>query len=139
MTVRYERPVRFEEVDAAQIVFFARFFNLCHEAMERMFDPLDGGYVRLITERYVGFPAVHVDCDWKASLRYGDVAVIDTDVVHVGTTSATLRYQIRRRDDNVHCATIKHVIVAADLRSREKCPLPLDCRAILDTHLIRGT
>ncbi len=32
-----EREVRFEDVDPAQIVFFARFLSYAHEAMERFF------------------------------------------------------------------------------------------------------
>ncbi|MFO0672802.1 MAG: acyl-CoA thioesterase [Polyangiaceae bacterium] len=83
----YERPVRFEDVDAAGIVFFARFLNYCHEAMEAFFGPLDGGYVRLINERHIGLPAVHLDVDYKAPLRYGDVARIEVTIPHVGRSS----------------------------------------------------
>jgi 4-hydroxybenzoyl-CoA thioesterase len=56
-----EREVRFEDVDPAQIVFFARFLSYAHEAMERFFGELPGGYPRLIGERRVGMPAVHVE------------------------------------------------------------------------------
>ena len=42
--VSLERPIKFEDVDAASIVFFARFLNYAHEAMERFFAPLEGGY-----------------------------------------------------------------------------------------------
>ena len=40
----HERAVRFEEVDAAGIVFFGRFMEYCHEAMERFFDGVPDGY-----------------------------------------------------------------------------------------------
>ncbi|NVL83963.1 acyl-CoA thioesterase, partial [Escherichia coli] len=72
----HDRPVHFEDVDAAGIVFFARFFAYCHDAMERFFDGVDGGYVALITERKIGFPAVHASSDFKAPITYGDVARI---------------------------------------------------------------
>ena len=134
MSVVYERPVRFEEVDAAGIAFFARFFNWCHEAMERFFDGVPGGYVDLITKRRVGFPAVHLTADWKAPLRYGDVASIETTIVKVGTTSATLRYVLTRVSDGVHVATIEHVTVATDLDTMTKRPIPDDCRAHLEAH-----
>ena len=42
--IDYERPIRFEEVDAAGIVFFGRFSSYCHDAMERLFDAVSGGY-----------------------------------------------------------------------------------------------
>ena len=134
MSVVYERAVRFEEVDAAGIAFFARFFNWCHEAMERFFDGVTGGYVGLIMKRRVGFPAVHLTADWKAPLRYGDVARIETSVVNIGTTSATLRYVLTRMSDGVHAATIEHVVVASSLDTMTKQPIPDDCRALLETH-----
>ena len=36
---RYERPVRFAEVDAARIVFFARYLDFCHDALEALSTP----------------------------------------------------------------------------------------------------
>lgn len=134
MAVVYQRAVRFEEVDAAGIAFFARFFNWCHEAMERFYDGVPGGYVDLIVKRRVGFPAVHLTADWKAPLRYGDVASIETSVVKIGTTSATLRYVLTRVADGVHVATIEHVTVATDLDTMTKRAIPDDCRALLEAH-----
>jgi 4-hydroxybenzoyl-CoA thioesterase len=128
----YDRKVRFEEVDAAGIVFFARFLTYCHEAMEHLFDALPGGYVGLITERRVGFPAVHLQADWKTPLRYGDVVRIETSVITVGTTSATFRHVVTR--DSAHVATIDHVVVSTDLDAMTKRTLPDDCRALLVGH-----
>ncbi len=132
--IRYERPVRFEDVDAAQIVFFARFFSYCHEAMESLFAPLDGGYVRLIIGRKIGLPAVHVEADFKTPLCYGDVARIDVTVPHVGTTSCTLVYDIYRASDGARAATIRHVCVVTDLGTLTKIPIPEDMRAVLTAH-----
>ena len=73
----YRRPVRFEEVDAAAIVFFARYLNICHEAMESFFDELAGGYAGLILGRKVGLPAVRADAEYTAPARYGDVLVVE--------------------------------------------------------------
>jgi 4-hydroxybenzoyl-CoA thioesterase len=136
MSVLYERAVRFEEVDAAGIAFFARFFNWCHEAMERFFDGVPGGYVSLITKRKIGFPAVHLTADWRAPLRYGDVVRIETTVMKVGTTSATFRYSLTRTSDGEHVATIDHVTVATNLDTMKKQPLPDDCRSLLEAHRV---
>ena len=130
-----ERPVRFEEVDAAGIVFFGRFFHYCHDAMERLFDGVPGGYVDLITRRRIGFPAVHVEADYKAPLRYGDVARIETSVAKLGTTSCTFRYVFTRAKDGVHVATLEHVTVSSALDTMTKVPHPPDVRALLEEHL----
>src|SRR5215831_9660029 len=100
----YERPVHFEDVDASGAVFFARVLHYCHEAMEALFSPLDGGYVKLINERKIGLPAVRIEADFTAPLRYGDCAVIDVTAPHVGTTSCTLAYDVRRAADGARVA-----------------------------------
>jgi 4-hydroxybenzoyl-CoA thioesterase len=129
--LRYERPVRFEDVDAAQILFFPRFLSYCHEAMEALFGALDGGYVRLIRERKIGLPAVHIDVDFTSPLTYGDVARIDVTAPKIGTTSCTLRYAITRAKDGVLAATVNHVCVVSDLTTLTKIPIPDDVRAVL--------
>jgi YbgC/YbaW family acyl-CoA thioester hydrolase len=134
MSVIYDRACRFEEVDAAGIAFFARFFYWCHEAMEHFFNDVPGGYAALILKRKIGFPAVHVTADWKTPLRYGDVVHIETSTTKIGTTSTTFRHVLMRTSDNAHVATIEHVVVSMDLVTMAKIPLPDDCRALLEKH-----
>jgi 4-hydroxybenzoyl-CoA thioesterase len=128
----YERPVSFEDVDAAGIVFFARYFGYCHEAMERFFDAIPGGYVDLITKRKIGFPTVHLETDFTAPLRYGDVARITVAVVKVGTSSCTFRYDLKRVSDGASVAGVTQVVVSTSLETMTKVPLPADCRAALE-------
>jgi 4-hydroxybenzoyl-CoA thioesterase len=135
MAFVYERPVRFEEVDAAQIVFFPRFLNYCHEAMEALFGALDGGYVALIRDRRIGLPAVHVECDFTLPLRYGDVARIEVTIDRIGRSSCTFRYVFTRAADGAAVAVILHVCAVSDLRNVSAIPIPDDVRAVLDAHL----
>lgn len=134
MAIAFEHSVRFEEVDAAGIVFFARFFHWCHDAMAHFFAGVPDGYVGLITKRRIGFPTVHVSSDWKAPLRYGDVVRIDTTVTKIGTTSFALRHVMTRTRDEIHVATVHHVVVATRLDTVEKLTLPADVRAVLEAH-----
>ena len=92
--IAFDRPVKFEEVDAANIVFFARFVTYAHEAMEHFFGALRGGYAGLILERRVGFPAVHVEMAFTAPARYGDVLRIETRVARIGNRSAVFWYRM---------------------------------------------
>jgi 4-hydroxybenzoyl-CoA thioesterase len=132
----YERPVRFEEVDAAGIVFFPRFLSYCHEAMEHLFDDVEGGYVHLIRDRKVGVPAVHVECDFKSPLRYGDVARIETSVEKLGRTSVSFRYAISRLSDRMAVASILHVCAVSDLVALKAIPIPEDVREALERHVL---
>jgi 4-hydroxybenzoyl-CoA thioesterase len=131
----HDRTVRFEDIDAAGIVFFARFSNYCHDAMERFFDELPGGYAELIVGRKVGFPAVHVTSDFTAPLRYGDVARIEGTVTKLGTTACHFHFKVMRAKDLSLVATMQHVHVCSDLRTMTKLPFPPDVRAALEKHL----
>ncbi|EYF01570.1 acyl-CoA thioesterase [Chondromyces apiculatus] len=131
----YRRMVRFEEVDAAGLVFFARFVGYAHEAMEQLFAPVEGGYAGLILARRVGLPAVRVEADHPAPVRYGDTLRIETTVARLGTRSATLRYRMFRASDEVLAAEIRHTVVTTDLEKLVSCAMPADVRAVLESHV----
>jgi 4-hydroxybenzoyl-CoA thioesterase len=131
----FERPVRFEDVDAAQIVFFSRFLNYCHEAMEALFATLEGGYAGLIVKRKIGMPAVHVEADFTSPLRFGDVAQIGVSVDRIGKSSTTLRYRFTQAASGVPVAVITHTVVLSDLVVLRSVPIPEDVRAVLEAHI----
>lgn len=132
--IALEREIRFEEVDPAQIVFFARFFSYAHEAMERFFAPLEGGYPRLIAERRVGLPAVHVEATFHSPLRYGDTVRIETTVARLGRRSATLRYRMFRKKDGVLAAEVRHTVVCSDMSAIASRDMPADVRSLFEAH-----
>jgi 4-hydroxybenzoyl-CoA thioesterase len=134
----FRRPVRFADVDAARLVFFSRFLEYCHDALEGLFDALPGGYPHLTAVRDIGIPTVHVEIAYKAPLRYGDVAAFEIDVLRVGRTSVTVQHTIRREADATVCAVVRHVFVTARLSGNQPVPVPDDLRALLATHLVEG-
>ena len=131
--------MRFEDIDAAGIVFFARFLNYAHDATERLFDELPGGYAALIMQRGIGFPAVHATTDFTAPIKYGDTARITAAVTKLGTTSAHLQFAFMRLSDGAAMATASHVHVCTSLATMTKLPFPPDVRAALEKHLTPGS
>lgn len=131
----YERVVRFHEVDPAGILFFPHFSSYAHEAMERFFDPLDGGYAGLVVGRRIGLPAVRVESEFKAPLAFGDHARVLTSVSRLGTRSLTLRYRFVRTRDGVEAAMMLHTVVSTDLSSMKSCDMPDDVRRVVTSHL----
>lgn len=134
--VPYERPVRFEEVDAAGIVFFGRFSSWVHEAMEHFFAPLEGGYAHLIVGRKVGLPAVKLTFEFSRPARYGDTIVVEVRTKRVGNRSAELAYTIRDKVTGELVATCDHTIVATDLVTLRSADMPADVRAVLLDHVL---
>ena len=123
--------VRFEEVAAAGIVYFAHFFSWCHDAMEAMLGAVDGGYSGLVMKRRLGLPAVHVEANFASPLRFGDDVRIAVSVERIGTSSVALRFDLARASDGGHVATLRHVAVLTDLNELRSRPLPDDVREVL--------
>ncbi len=136
--VVFDRPIKFEDVDAAGIVFFARFATYAHEAMESFFSPIEGGYAGLIMKRRIGLPAVDMKMSFRAPARYGDTLRIETRVVRVGTRSAVFRYRMILAGTGEVAAELEHTIVTSDLRTVTSCDMPADVRARLLEHLEPG-
>jgi YbgC/YbaW family acyl-CoA thioester hydrolase len=134
--ITFVRPIKFEDVDAAAIVFFPRYLVFAHDAMEHFFAGLEGGYPHLIVNRRVGLPAVKVGMTFHAPAKYGDVLRIETSTAHLGNRSATLRYRMIRERDGVLAAEVDHTIVTTNLETLVSCPMPDDVRAIFAAHLV---
>ena len=129
MAFRTSVPVRFGDVDHAGIVFYPKFFVYFHEAFERFFDDARITYERLIGERRLGFPTVHIDCDYKAPLRYGDSLDLELSVPRVGNRSATFRYAGYRHRDGMHAVTAEITCACVDMDKFQALEIPADLRA----------
>lgn len=134
------QKIRFDDVDGAGIVYYPRFFHLCHAAMEDFFDDVAPfSYPELINKKRLGFPSVHIEADFKAPLMYGDVVIVTLAVVHIGRTSTRMRYEIRRKRDAILSFEAEITTVMMDLDAKEAVPLPDELRRVLESYLTTGT
>jgi 4-hydroxybenzoyl-CoA thioesterase len=130
----HRRPVGWGDIDAAGIVYFPRFFEYCHEALEALFNTLPGGYAALTMQRRLGVPTVHLSGDFRAPMRYGDVCVVRVEVTRLGRSSITFRHVLTRAHDGVVCAELRHVVALSDLDALRAVDLPGEVRALLEQH-----
>jgi 4-hydroxybenzoyl-CoA thioesterase len=126
--------VGFDEVDAAGVVYFARFLSFCHDAIAAMLAPLEGGYAGLVQKRRLGLPAVHLEADFEAPLRFGDEVRIATTVERLGTSSCTFSFDLARAADGTRVARVRHVVALTDLDAMRARPLPDDLRRLLEAR-----
>ena len=115
----YRTPyaVRFADVDNAGIFYYPRFFHAFHVAFERWWEEDVGRpYHLVINEDKVGFPAVHIESDFKRPVKFGDPYDILVGVKSIGNRSVVFRYEVRHRDtDELHAsAEITKAIVDMD-------------------------
>ena len=94
MTFRTQIRVCFADIDNAGIVYYPRFLHYFHLAMEELFaSELGIDYADVLHIRNVSFPTVHVECDCRQRLRYGDRIDMEVSVIHLGQTSITWGYK----------------------------------------------
>ncbi len=128
--------IRFDDVDGAGIVYYPKYFHLCHAAFEDFFDSAASiSYPDLIRVRRLGFPTVAIDSTFTAPLTYGDTAVVELSVEKIGTTSVTFSYRIRRRRDGVACFAATVTTVLIDLDSQQPQTIPADLHTMLEQEL----
>lgn len=121
-------PVRYVEVDQLGVVFNAWYLVYFDEAMTAW---LAAGGLPYSALRAAGYDVVLVrtEIDWRGSLRFGETAEIEVACEHIGRTSFTLGFDVRREGlDVAHGRTVYVVVDAAGGGKRE---VPARLRAVL--------
>lgn len=132
MSYRASIPIRFGHEDHAGIVYFPRFLHFFHCAFEDFFGAQGRPYKQVLDEDGLGWPAVHVEVDYKSPLRFGDVFDIDVWVHELGTKSATFAYRGSCAGRLVAEARI--TVACIDLAAFEAIPIPPLYREMFEAH-----
>ena len=131
--------VRFADVDAAGIAFYPRIFKMLHVAFEDLIEERLGiPYADVIGKDHVGFPTVHLECDFKAPLRFGEVADIEISVVRLGEKSTTLRYRVTSQSSGLLCVDAKATIVTVRVDGNSPLVTPEKYRALFASMRTEG-
>lgn len=128
--------VRWNDVDAAALVYFPLFLDYCHQALEALFGQLPGGYPELTQRRGLGVPTVHLEADFLSPLRYGDACLVRLEVLRLGRSSIQLRHTLTREADGAECARVRQVVALSELAGPRAVALPPEVRALLEAHLV---
>jgi 1,4-dihydroxy-2-naphthoyl-CoA hydrolase len=127
----YKTKIRMYDTDAAGIIFFANQFRLIHDAYEELLLKKFGFSIQSILKEKKYFqPIVHAESDYKAPLSVGDKITITIKVGHIGNSSFSLEYTLKR--GKMLVGTAKTVHVAVSPKTHKKIPLPSALRRALD-------
>jgi 4-hydroxybenzoyl-CoA thioesterase len=134
--------VRFGDCDPAGIVYFPRFFDLFHQAMETWFAAgLGLAYAGLIQGRKLGFPAVHSEADFKVPCALGETIAIELRVGRLGRSSIGLEYLVRGAAGDVRLTGATTTVVMdldpASPGFRRAVPIPDDLRVRIERFMTR--
>lgn len=132
MVYRANIPIRFGDEDHAGIVYFPRFLDFFHCAFEDFFAANGRAYKLVLDEDQVGWPAVHVDCDFSSPLRFGDMFDVDVWVEKIGNKSATFAY--RGRTEGRDVANARITVACIDMKVFKGIPIPAFYREMFEKH-----
>jgi 1,4-dihydroxy-2-naphthoyl-CoA hydrolase len=111
--------------DAAGIVFFARFFEIAHEAYEDLLRALGQPLPADLARARRILPITRAEADFRTPLRLGDAFRVEVEVRAVSSRSFTLGYRVTTEDGR-EAARLTTVHVAVDTELRRAVRLPED-------------
>jgi YbgC/YbaW family acyl-CoA thioester hydrolase len=137
VSVQPSFQVRFQDVDAAGVLFFGRIYDYCHQAYEELW--ASGGVDRAWVFSGAEFliPIAHSEADYKAPIRHGERVSVRVDVTHVGRASFRLGYRVTGpggEEDLRATAKTVHAFVAKG--TMRPIPVPGALRVFLLRHLV---
>jgi 1,4-dihydroxy-2-naphthoyl-CoA hydrolase len=89
------RVVRFQDVDAAGIVFYPRVLEYFSDAYMAFFMARGYDMPREVERRTFAAPLIHAEADYLLPLRFGDAVSVEVVGAKVGGSSFTVGYRVR--------------------------------------------
>ena len=116
---------RFGDIDHAGIAYYPSFFHAFHCAFEDWWsEGLGVDYATLMHEHDLGFPAVRVEADFFAPIRYGDVPEISIGVLRIGASSVEFGFWMTLDAEPRVRSRAKITTVAVSMRTGAKRQVP---------------
>lgn len=125
----HARTVLFQEVDAAGVVFFARFFEWFHDAYVAWFASRGIDFTDVLSQGEWGLPLAHAEADFKAPLTFGAQVRVELERFTLSEQSLAIDYAVRG-PMGTH-ATGRTVHVFIDRKSFRPQPVPEAVRRAL--------
>jgi acyl-CoA thioesterase FadM len=125
------RRILLDDCDAAGVVFGPHLAALAHQAYESALAAVGIDFATMIHTEALALPYVHLECEFRAPLRHGDLVDWRVACARIGGSSYTMR--IEAVVGETSCAVVNQTHVAIDPRTRSKVTLPTEVRAALTT------
>ncbi len=131
-------PVRFSHCDPAGIVYFPHYFDMFNGLIEDWYtQELKHDYAELLMAGRIGFPFVHIECDFKIPSRMGDIIDLTLLVERIGRSSLGIAIVCHR--DGLERLRARMVTAMMSLETRKPVPLPQPLRGAIEAYRKRTT
>ncbi|MFW5947068.1 MAG: acyl-CoA thioesterase [Gemmatimonadota bacterium] len=123
------RRVRFQEVDAAGVVFHARVFDYFHDAYAAFLRARGLSLEAALRDGSWMAPLGHAEADYLRPLRFGDELEVTVVAIRVEETEYGVEYRIDVAGETACVGRTRHVSV--DPETFRRVPLPAAVRGAL--------
>jgi 1,4-dihydroxy-2-naphthoyl-CoA hydrolase len=123
MPFSYTRTVRFQDTDAAGVVYFANVLAMCHEAYEASLAASDINLKVFFSNSDRAIPIVHASVDFYRPMFPGDRLIIELTPKQVAGDEFEIAYQVFPEpvaEKSAAKALTKHVCIDTVNRTRKQ-------------------
>ncbi len=133
MSFTYPRTIRFQDTDAAGVVYFAQGLAICHEAYEASLAEAGIEPQSFFLTGDCIFPITHAKIDFYQPMRCGDRIIVSLTAQPIHESSYAVTYQIHACDRSDRClveAMTRHVCLQT--KTGQKVLIPPNLQKWLD-------
>ena len=125
MSFSYNRTVRFQDTDAAGVVYFANVLVMCHEAYEDSLAKAGINLKTFFSHAAMAVPIIHTHVDFFQPMFCGDRLLINGIPQQLSDSKLEIEYHVvDAASPQRHLATALTRHVCIDSNTRTKIPLP---------------
>jgi 1,4-dihydroxy-2-naphthoyl-CoA hydrolase len=125
MSFTYNRTVRFQDTDAAGVVYFANILSMCHEAYEASLAASSINLQSFFNNPLTAIPIIHANVDFRQPMYCGDQLLIHLMPQQLDDNKFEITYQIvaaSSPQQELAKAITRHICIEPKTRTRTKLP-----------------
>ena len=123
MAFVYETTIRFAQVDPAKVVYFARVYEMAHEAFEELMGSLGFPVGPLFEESEWGMPLVHTEATYRRPWRLGERVRIEGRIAEMSERSVQFEYEFKDESGQMRTRVkMRHAFVSLETFQARSAP-----------------
>jgi len=126
------RAIRFQDIDAAGIIFYPRVLEMFHDAYGALLAFAGAPLPEVLRTGTWLAPVRHAEADYFKPLRFGDPVTVEICRAHLTETEATLGYRIARQEGGEVCVVGQVVHTFVERATFKRTPIPEGVRRALE-------
>ncbi|MEM1311659.1 MAG: thioesterase family protein [Cyanobacteria bacterium P01_D01_bin.71] len=127
MWFEYRRTIRFQDTDAAGVVYFTQILSICHEAYEASLRASQIDLKAFFSRGEIAVPLTHSSADFRRALMCGDEIIVRLLPTQTNEDSFEIQYQLLNDAGQiVATATTRHVCINMTTRQRQRLTAELN-------------